>query len=212
MIAALGLPITCGVGNVAILSSVFAAPFGEREPGRLKVLAHYQTITPYRHPAKTRGGPVPRIWIGDEEVADVQTATRAVKLTPEPVIDVSGACGVPLMLAMASGEDWRGHAPGPGGRPGGYPVRYANGALQLDLPRGIGEAEAIAWNQKFEEENGLSVGNDGRVQYAGKLRDQLSTISPDLANGFAISDIDDVFAEMEALRKRLTGMPEQAWR
>src|SRR6185369_2953349 len=38
LIAALGLPITSGVGNIAILSNAFAGVVGDA--GRLKVLAH----------------------------------------------------------------------------------------------------------------------------------------------------------------------------
>jgi len=52
LIGALDLPITCGVGNIAILSNAFAGVLGD--PGRLKVLAHYQNIAPWRRPAETR--------------------------------------------------------------------------------------------------------------------------------------------------------------
>ena len=57
LIAALDLPISCGVGNVAILANAFSGALA-LGPGRLKVLAHYQNLAPWRQPADGRDGPV----------------------------------------------------------------------------------------------------------------------------------------------------------
>src|SRR5689334_6717879 len=54
LIAALDLPITCGVGNIAILSNAFAGIVGDAS--RLKVLAHYQNLAAWRMAPETRGG------------------------------------------------------------------------------------------------------------------------------------------------------------
>lgn len=108
MLAALGLPITCGFGNVAILATAFAGERDIRVPGRLKVLAHYETIGAWRRPAEARAGmPAARVWIDDAEVGDIYAAFGGVKLTPEPVIDISGAAGVPPILAMIAGRTWQ---------------------------------------------------------------------------------------------------------
>ena len=208
IIAALDLPVTCGVGNVSILASVFAAALKAREPGRLKTLAHYQTITPFRQPADSRKGHPPRVWVDGEEIAEVYARLRDVKLTAAPAIDVSGAAGVPLMLALVSGRDWQGHAPGPLGLPGGYPVACRNGHLELALPTGIDKAQALRWNQEFEQTNGLFVDGDGHAHYTGILHEKLHAISVDLAKGFKVSDFDQVFETMEALRVRLIEKPE----
>lgn len=209
IIAALGLPVTCGVGNVSILASVFAGALDERTPGRLKVLAHYQTITPFRHAPDSRTGRPPRVWIGEAEIDDVYATLRDVKLTPAPAIDVSGAAGVPLMLALVSGGDWQGHAPAPHGLSGGYPVACRNGQLNLTLPSALSREEAVQWNEAFERANGLFVDSDGRAHYTGVLRDKLSAISPEIAGGFNVADFDDVFQSMEALRTRLLDEPER---
>jgi hypothetical protein len=203
IIQALGHRVACGIGTVAILSNVFAANSGLVEPGRLKVLAHYQTIAPWRRPPEVRGGPAPRVFIDDAEVADVFARFRTARLTPEPAIEISGASGVPLILALASGADWRGHAPGPNGLPGGYPVTIAGGAVDLDLPGPISREEAIAWNSHFEEANGLVVDRNGRARYTGILRELLNRHSPSLAEGFIVADLEDVYRAMEALRARL---------
>jgi hypothetical protein len=202
LIAALDLPISCGVGNVAILANAFA---GTLAPGsaQLRVLAHYQNLAPWRRPPETRAEPSARVWIGDDEVTDVYARFAGVQLTREPAIEISGASGVPLFLAMAHGRDWTGHVPGPHGLPGGYPVRLRGGALDLDLPPALTRKEAIAWNLSYEEESGLVVLADGQASYTGILRERLQALSPALADGFNVRDIADVSRDMNDLRSRL---------
>ena len=104
------------------------------DASQLKVLAHYQNLAPWRQPPETRTGRSARVWIDNEEVADVYARFAGVRLTREPAIEISGPSGVPLMLAMAAGKNWNGHVPGPHGLPGGYPVKFSAGRLDLDLP------------------------------------------------------------------------------
>ncbi len=203
MIAGAGAPVLCGIGNIAILSNAFAGAVGLSAPGAMRVLAHYQTIAPWRRPPVSRSGPAARVWINGAEVADVYARFAAVQLTPEPAIDISGASGVPLALAIAAGDDWTGHVPGPLGLPGGYPVTLRGGALALDLPEGVSRDEAIAWNARFEEANGLVVTPDGAVRYTGALLNALRAASPALAAGYKLSDLEAVYVEMAELRSRL---------
>jgi hypothetical protein len=207
LIAALDLPISCGVGNVAILANAFSGALA-LGPGRLKVLAHYQNLAPWRRPAETRTGRSARVWIDDQEVADVYARFADVQLTREPAIEISGASGVPLMLAMVQGRDWTGHVPGPHGLPGGYPVRLKAAEIDLDLPASLTRGEAIAWNLRYEQDSGLVVGPEGRATYTGALRERLAALSPDLANGFHVRDIAEVYRDMNDLRSRLeSGSP-----
>lgn len=202
LIAAAGLPIACGIGNVAILAHAFAGALPRAERPALKVLAHYQTVAPWRRPKQERAGPLPRVWIGDKELADVLGRFAEVRLTPEPVIDISGGSGAPLIEAMALGAEWAGHGPGPNGLPGGYPVRLSAGEVMLDLPAGLGREEAVAWNAGFEAANGLVI-EDGRARYTGRLYDRLRKAGRSLAEGFAVADIDAVYDDMVGLRSRL---------
>ena len=203
LLVAAGFPVACGVGNVAILSNAFAAAVDRFEPGAVRVLAHYQTIGVFRQPVAERRGPLPRVWIDGDEVGDVLTRFGDVKITPEPAIEISGASGVPLILAMAREQSWRGHVPGPNGWPGGYPVRWTGCEMLADLPDGLSLDEAIRWNARFEEANGLVIGENGQARYCGALHDLLRTESPTLAAGFNVAELDRVFAEMDALRARM---------
>ena len=59
LIAALGLPITTGVGNVSILSNMFAGVLDQQNGPKVKVLAHYQTIGIFRRPQRPCGAGPP---------------------------------------------------------------------------------------------------------------------------------------------------------
>jgi hypothetical protein len=201
LIAALGLPITSGVGNIAILSNAFAGVLGDA--ARLKVLAHYQNLAAWRMAPEARAARSARVWIDDEEVADVYARFASVRLTREPAIEISGPSGVPLMLAMAMGKDWRGHMPGPNGLAGGYPVRLTAGRLDLDLPAALSREEAIAWNRSYEEASGLVVGPEGQATYTGALRERLAAFSTEIAAGFHVRDIAEACRSMSDLRSRL---------
>ena len=201
MLAALGLPVTCGTGNVAILASAFAGALSiEPSPQcQVQVLAHYQVVGAWRRRPSERSGAPPRVWLSGQELADVFARFAVVQLTPEPAIEISGAAGVPLMLAMATGGVWSGHVPGPHGLPGGYPVRWRDGALSLDLPPGLSREAAIAWNAQFEATSGLVL--DGtRVRYTGRLAERLHAASPLLAAGFDMSELDQAYDAMQTLR------------
>jgi hypothetical protein len=205
IVAAMGLPVDCGIGNIAILAHAFAGMLEDEPRPKLQMLCHYQNIAAWRRaPAQrsvARSGPSARVWLDGAEVADVYARFAGVQLTPEPVIDISGASGVTLMLAMAHGRDWSGHAPGPMGLPGGYAIAWQGGRIGLDLPKGIDREAAIAWNVRFEAENGLLVGPDGRARYTGRLHDALRAESPDLAAPFHVADLEQVAQAMSALRE-----------
>ncbi|MBN9886940.1 hypothetical protein [Salipiger abyssi] len=202
MIAAMGHDVLCGTGNVAILSNVFRGS-PNRPKGRLRVLAHYQCLKPWRQPPKERTGPAPRVFADETEIADPFLTFSDCKLTPEPAIEISGASGVTLILALSAGQPWSGHVPGPNGLPGGYPVTVSEtGAMSLDLPASLAEDAAIAWNDAFEHQSGLTV-SGGAARYNGRLAELLRAEGFAHAEGFDVVDLETVCADMRALRDRL---------
>lgn len=208
IIAALGHGVSCGMGNVAILSNVFAGSAAMPPGAAAKVLAHYQNLAAWRRRPEERGGRAPRVWLDGEEVVDVYARFADIQLTPEPVIEISGASGVPMLLAMAEGRDWRGHVPGPNGLPGGYPVRLAGGRLELDLPAKLGREEAIAWNASFEAQNGLVVSPEGRASFTGILGKRIEEHVPAIRSGFAVQDLELVCEELLRFRDWLMRQPQ----
>lgn len=209
MIVGLGHRVLCGTGNVAILSNIFAGARDALPDGKLRVLAHYQCLAPWRLPSSERSGlPSPRVFIGDDEIQDPFEAFASCKLTPEPAIEISGASGVTLICALVAGKQWEGHVPGPNGLPGGYPVRLESGELMLDLPQGLSEQDAIAWNEAFEERKGMTV-SDGAVRYHGRLKELLEEAGTPHAQGFALSDLERVSSDLITMRDRLMNLPSE---
>jgi hypothetical protein len=203
IITALGYEVACGMGNVAILSNVFAGSAATPPGAEIKVLAHYQNLAAWRRRPEERGGRAPRVWLDGTEVEGVYGRFADIQLTPEPVIEISGASGVPMLLAMAAGRPWRGHAPGPNGLPGGYPVKLSNGMLKLDLPGQVSTDEAISWNASFEEANGLTVSPDGWIEFTGILGTKLGEHVPSLRRGFAVRELESICDELLKLRAAL---------
>jgi len=97
--------------------------------------------------------------------------------------------------------------PGPEGLPGGYPVRAKAGTLALDLPPGLSREEAVRWNLAHEDASGLVVDRHGTARYTGRLHEELAAVSPDLAGGFHVRDLETVFIAMQQLRERLLTCP-----
>jgi hypothetical protein len=67
----------------------------------------------------------------------------------------------------------------------------------------MSEAEAIAWNARFETEMGLVVDSGGHVRFTGLLRESLAAEGFAFADGFEAAQIEQVAAEQIKLRSRL---------
>ena len=205
ILVASGLPVVCGLGNVAILAGAFAGELGLREAGRVKVLAHHQTIMPWRGPEPTVDVLKPaRVWVDDVEIPNVVERFKRVRLPMEPALPISGYAGVSIVQALLGQRDVQSHVPGPKGLFGGYPVRIENRELSLDPPKGLSEAEAIQWNRDFELAKGIIVEN-GRAVFQGYIQEQLERLKSPLAHGFSVDDIESAAQDLDELRVRLQG-------
>ncbi|WP_431280858.1 hypothetical protein ACQW02_15730 [Humitalea sp. 24SJ18S-53] len=204
LLHAAGLPITCGVGNISIFSTVVAGRLPLEDRARLRVLAHHQHLVEWRKPGAQRGGTPVRAWMGDAPIPDVDALTRDIQLPYRDLNLISGAGAVPVLRALAGEGAALCHVPGPAGLPGGYPVWVDKGRVTLDLPKGVARDEAIAWNRTFEDADGVGI-SDGRVTYAPRAREALAAISPELADGFAVGDVEQAAAALGTLRQTLGG-------
>jgi hypothetical protein len=203
ILAAKGLPVACGVGNVAILAAIIAADLGIRRPEALRMLAHHQNMTQWYRPAATRGGRPPRVWVDGEELSGVFARFAHIQVPHIPMNVVSGCSAVPVIQALAGHRDHVGHVPGPDGLPGGYPVTIKDRHIALDLPAGVSRDEAVAWNRAFEEAAGMVVDTDGRVRFCGKVGTEMAALCPSLADGFHVDDLEAAVTELEAVRARI---------
>jgi hypothetical protein len=202
VLAELGVPVTCGAGNVAMLGAALASQLGVPEPSRLKVLAHHVHLH-----APERGGEEAMAWVDDEPVHGVTAALGAIREAPrDALIDLAGASAALVAVALAAGRQLDTQVPGPLGLPGGYPVRVDGRKLSLRLPAGLVEADAIAFNQRAARHDGVVVA-DGRLTFSPAVSAALGDDLPSLAEGCAIADVAAACERLLELRARLRQQP-----
>lgn len=202
VLAQAGLPITTGVGNIAIFAAVIGGRVPLEQRKDLRVLGHHRHIVEWRKPPAQRAGAPVRAWLGDMELPDIDGMTGDIQLPHRELNMISAANAVPVLLALAGEGARRVHVPGPGGRTGGYPVIADTTGVVLDLPPGVTEEDAIVWNTQFEDADGVSI-RDGNVIYAERVRTLLAEYSPELAKGFKVTDVEEAAAALDELRTRL---------
>ena len=172
---------------------------------KLQMLCHYQNIAAWRRPPGRRSGPAARVWLDGAEVADIYARFAAVQLTPEPVIDISGASGVTLMLAMAHrrGLD----RPRAGARtacPAAIPWHCRAGRLDLDLPAGLDRDGRHRLERPLRgRERPRRRCRDGHARYTGRLHERLKAESPTSRPASTSRDLEQVWQAMVALRDRM---------
>lgn len=178
VLAKIGLAPTVGIGNVdnAVCSlrltaaRILSVPL--RSIAAYLVAPHYVSYYLSRF-GTTGGAPVYlKVLADDREVtsaigaerlfADVPvTARRTGGIHGHPVV-ASSVCKIILGIAFDTGEI--GHAPGPNGLPGGYPVRLSANGAEVFLPEGLSLEEAVRINNEGQVFDGVeSIEADGTV-------------------------------------------------
>jgi hypothetical protein len=207
-LAADGLAPEVGAGNVAEVAAKLAAVTGAGEV-RL-VMHHASERVAFGAFATLRGhepaGEAPwraSVRSGGEELP----AERVSAAFHEPYALASGrathgltaAATVSVVEGLLSEHPVSAHVPAPGGRPGGYPVRLSRAGVELDLPAGLSEADAVALNAEAARWDGIEqIDGDGTVvlteDAAAGAREALGV---DLAR-MAPGDLDGLAAELRA--------------
>jgi hypothetical protein len=78
-------------------------------------------------------------------------------------------------------------------------VLIANGAVTLDLPPGLGQDDALAFNQRMARYDGIShIDEDGTVHYTAASRLAVANIGSGLAEPLAIEDLKARAAMLDA--------------
>ncbi|WP_329562456.1 hypothetical protein [Kitasatospora sp. NBC_01266] len=172
VLAALGGPIHCGVGNIATVAASLADPGGglgagaADDPGqRLRVLGHHHHLAA---PADPRDEA--RVWHGDVELTDVGRRLAPMRACDRRLLhELTGHTAALLVRDLLRERAVRAHVPGPLGLPGGYPVRLAEGRITLDLPPGITEAEAVDLQSRWGRADGVAVDRHGNAEFADRV-------------------------------------------
>jgi hypothetical protein len=198
LLAAAGLPVHCGIGNVATLAACLQTTLELPDQAALAVLGHHAHLS-----APDPGTDDVLAWSDGRPVPDVGTLLAPARALPRPELNaISGHAAARLLIELLAGKEIRTSLPGPLGLPGGYPVRLAGRTIVLNLPPGLDRADAIAWNTRAGVRDGVEVAG-GRVWHAPRAAAELERYLPDLAEGWPVTALDEVGAAFDALRQRL---------
>lgn len=177
LLAAEGLPVFCGVGNVATLAASLRAGLRPGPGVRLRVLAHHAHLHAPDDPADEV-----RVWLDDRPVPHVGELLAAHRgCGREELNAVTGHTAAVLAACLATGQEVYADVPGPLGLPGGYPVRIGDARIALDLPPGLSLAEAVAWQTRMADHDGVTVLPCGEVRFGTRAHRALAAHLPDVS-------------------------------
>jgi hypothetical protein len=192
VLAGAGLAPQLGAGNVLEMAAkltALAAARAEvrREAVEVRLVAHHATerlaFSAFGALAGGGGPPGPppvlaQVLVDGSPLAE--DTVRADLTAPYPLPAgrashrLTAAATAATVAALLSDVPRRLHAPAPGGRPGGYPVRISRAGVELDLPDGLAEEDAVAVNAVAGRWDGIeAIAPDGTVTFGAWLSDAL---------------------------------------
>jgi hypothetical protein len=206
VLARLGLAPTIGLGNAAMMQLRVRAALRAAHPDQptplIRVLGHHAQVLDVmqaRQPADPERRC--RVYLGEDGQRGDSLAYEAPPLAPGPRYNVvTGAAIIPVLEALLPGAGPLRHSTAaPAGLPGGYPVRIVDGCVALDLPPGLCEADAIAFNERMAGGDGVDhIDDDGTVHLTAASHQAVAEIAPDLACPIAIDDLANRAARLDS--------------
>ena len=202
ILAAEGLAPTVGIGNVAIMAMWYQRNLAGANEATLQVVGQHAQLGPVLEGKfAAPETPVPLVYLNGR------------RLAPEGLLFDTGLKGGAAMnhLAAATIEPiLRGfterdgvvetHAPGVFGLPGGYPVCFVAGALELRLPDGLTLDEAVSFNKLAAKGEGIErIDEDGTVFYTEHARQSVAEFCPELAEPLRLRDVEKRFQILQAV-------------
>jgi hypothetical protein len=203
----LDLAPTTGLGNAGMILLRVRAALRAAQPGQdpplIRILAQHWQDGPSMRGAEP-ADPAARcqVFLGEDGRRADELAYRAPGIEPGLRHNaVTTAASVPVLEALLPGAaPVRWSVPAPGGLPGGYPVRVADGAVTLDLPPGVTAQEAVAFNERHAAGDGIErIDADGTVHFTAAAREAVAGIDPDLAAPLPVTDDAHLAARAAAL-------------
>jgi hypothetical protein len=202
-----GLPVTGGLGNVAILAYLLWDALEEsiKEGKQLRMIGHHAHLAAFIDGREVE--PALKSWLDEVPIDDIAENWFRNAHLQRNLNSVAGSAAVPMLFALSGrGPVWRGHSPGPMGLPGGYPVIVRAGGIEVDLPSEITLKEAKALNTKAGLADGVLINDDGEVELSESSRQALKEV--DLATDYSIpwhgSEVEQKATRLLDLRESLS--------
>jgi hypothetical protein len=199
LLRAAGLPVLCGLGNVATLSALLRCQLLLPDESPLKLLAHHAHL--HAPPTSTEEACG---WLDGRPLTALPRLLERIRSQPRAQLnEIGAAAGADILGAITHGHPHHGHVPGPHGRPGGYPVVISGSDLALRLPPGRTEAQAVAWNRERSALDGVTLGEDGKAAFTDRTLRILLRHWPEAPRSFGPQDVDGLRTQQVRLRARL---------
>ncbi len=212
-LAAIGLSPNVGVGNVANAVPGLRYAIAEctnRPPMELDVrfVAHHFISYSMPTVGHTSGAPFHLYAAHDgRDISSEFDASRVFELVATKFRRVKGLAGQAVTASSAThvldailgDRNIAGHAPGPLGLPGGYPVTLGGSGATLNLPAGLSAAEAQAINREGQKWDGIEeIDPKGNVSFTQKCQDIMKSVFGFECSVMAIGDCEQWAAELLA--------------
>jgi hypothetical protein len=202
MLAAEGLAPNIGIGNVAIMALRFQRLVAGAAEGRLRIIGHHAQLGPSLagEPAAAPT-PVPLVYLDNRKLEAAELLLKP-GLERGPTLNYLAAATVlPILEGFLSQDSiTHTHAPGVRGLPGGYPIRFTEGSVALDLPDGVSVDEAVSFNNLSAAGEGIErIEPDGTLIYTRATQNEVAAYCPELAEPLELRGIDKRFALLRAV-------------
>ena len=211
ILARLDLAPTIGIGNVGMIAAVVRTVLRQagRPHHRVRVLAHHCHVTAVmtRDPSHLAVGVHPRVFIDEAGTAADELVYCGQPLASSRELNaLSAVHGLDIILALLpGGRPLATSAPGPSGLPGGWPVKIADGRVELDLPPSLPRDVALAACEAAAAGDGVArIADDGTVYFTDAAQRAVESLAPELAAPLAPAD---GLARFALLRDQLMGPP-----
>jgi hypothetical protein len=186
-----------GLGNAGMIlrrvRAALRASAPDVELPLVRVLGHHaQLPASLGAEAPSAVGDRIRVYLGEDGARDDALAYRGPALASGMRLNtITTAAAMPVLEALLpGGAPLRWSTPAPAGLPGGYPVRIADGGVSLDLPPGLSQHEAVAYNERVGCGDGVErIGDDGTVHFTDACKAAVADLAPELAAPLAIGDL-----------------------
>ena len=177
----LGSAPPAGIGKVAMIARHLQEARGKHGKGRLRIIAH---VTPFL--TGTHAGPDLPLPIADENgerLKDEDLVTHSGLRPGRHFNYLTAVTAIPLVSALLDEDiSVRTHAPGVLGLPGGYPICVRRKSIELDLPAGISNGEAVEFNNLCARADGVErIESDGTLIYTEDARRTAKPFCAELA-------------------------------
>ncbi len=200
LLRTLNLPVFCGVGNIALLAATLRSSLGLMPQQCLQVIAHHLHLY-----MPQPGVDEAQAWVDGKRCDNVSSLLVSQRTSNGLEVNKAIGCTAAVLLRdIIEGRDVETHVPGPFGLPGGYPVRVVGTHMELNLPPGLSESDAIEWNERIAVADGVKILSHGDVELGENTKHALRQYLPQIADGFRASEIDKITQSMLQLRARLT--------